>query len=440
MAEINAALNEVHCTPEEREDLQYQITQAAHNIESWKAHILRSINQDAARHDILDDMDPNSAFILLDWAMKFVPRKLRESQRDWFAKRGLSWHIAVVTRKDADGNVTTLTFVHIFKSCSQDSIAVVGIIYDILSQLSVIDPEIHTVYLRQDNAGCYHSTLTLLSLPVIEKLTGIKIRRIDFSDPQGGKGACDHKAAHIKTHMNKYLNSGKDIESPEQMMSAMESFEGIPGLKVVVCSLLPSAGCVAGKWDSVSLINNIEYADKTMKVWLAYNTGPGKVLPLSDFVLPLSVPTIIHKNETEGVVSFVKVKARIRKRKGQHDEENSSETDDETERGGDEQSSISSNLFPCPEQGCVKSYQRYSSLEKHLHCGSHHYALEHETLYDKAMKSYAARLEEGASKNPEPVQSADLPQFEANPELAKGWALKSSGKKKRFFQKNRKHF
>ncbi len=174
MAEINAALNEVHCTPEEREYLQYQITQAAHNIESWKAHILGSINQDAARHDILDDMDPNSAFILLDWAMKFVPRKFRESQRDWFAKRGLSWHIAVVTRKDADGNVTTLTitFVHIFKSCSQDSIAVVGIIYDILSQLSVIDPEIHTVYLRQDNAGCYHSTLTLLSLPVIEKLTG----------------------------------------------------------------------------------------------------------------------------------------------------------------------------------------------------------------------------------------------------------------------------
>ncbi len=115
--------------------------------------------------------------------------------------------------------------------------------------------------------------------------------------------------------MNKYLNSGKDIESPEQMMSAMESFEGIPGLKVVVCSLLPSAGCVAGKWDGVSLINNREYADKTMKVWLAYNTGPGKVLPLSDFVLPLSVPRIIHKNETEGVVSFVKVKARIRKRK-----------------------------------------------------------------------------------------------------------------------------
>ncbi len=133
------------------------------------------------------------------------------------------------------------------------------------------------------------------------------------------------------------------------------------------------------------------------------------------------------------MVSFVKVKARIRKRKGRL--RGKFMEVNETERGGDEQSSISSNLFPCPEQGCVKSYQRYSSLEKHLHCGSHHYALEHETLYDKAMKSYAARQEEGASKNPEPVQSADLPQFEANPELAKSWALKSSGKKKRFYRK-----
>ena len=35
------------------------------------------------------------------------------------------------------------------------------------------------------------------------------------------------------------------------------------------------------------------------------------------------------------------------------------------------------------------SFQKYSSLEKHLHCEKHNYAVGHETLYDKAMKLYA---------------------------------------------------
>jgi hypothetical protein len=64
-----------------------------------------------------------------------------------------------------------------------------------------------------------------------------------FSDPQGGK------AAHIKNHMNKYLNSENDIENPEQMKAAIKSFEGIPGVKVTVCGVKG----MAGEWDGVSL-------------------------------------------------------------------------------------------------------------------------------------------------------------------------------------------
>ncbi|CAB4024330.1 Hypothetical predicted protein [Paramuricea clavata] len=49
-----------------------------------------------------------------------------------------------------------------------------------------------------DNAGCYHSAHTILSCPAIAKSVGMKIVRIDFSDPQGGKGAADRLAATCK--------------------------------------------------------------------------------------------------------------------------------------------------------------------------------------------------------------------------------------------------
>jgi len=55
------------------------------------------------------------------------------------------------------------------------------------------------------------------------------------------------------------------------------------------------------------------------------------------------------------------------------------------------------NLFLCPEEGCIKSYQRHSSLQKHPEYGEHKRALEYETLLDRAVLGYASKLEEGAS-------------------------------------------
>ena len=31
--------------------------------------------------------------------------------------------------------------------------------------------------------------------------------------------------------------------------------------------------------------------------------------------------------------------------------------------------------FFCPEEGCVRSFQQYSSLEKHMDCGKHRYTV-----------------------------------------------------------------
>lgn len=49
LKEIRAAVKSVECSSEEREEMEYTLDQSAHNIEAWKAHLLRSINQDAAK-------------------------------------------------------------------------------------------------------------------------------------------------------------------------------------------------------------------------------------------------------------------------------------------------------------------------------------------------------------------------------------------------------
>ena len=96
-----------------------------------------------------------------------------------------------------------LTFVHIFQSSNQDSVTVLAIIDDVLKQLKTRMPDANRVHFRQDNAGCYHSASTLLAIQQVANKYELNVR-LDFSDPQGGKGSCDRKAATIKYHMRMY--------------------------------------------------------------------------------------------------------------------------------------------------------------------------------------------------------------------------------------------
>ena len=74
------------------------------------------------------------------------------------------------------------------------------------------------------------------------------------------------------------------------------------------------------------------------------------------------------------------------------------------------------------------SFVQYSSLEKHLDWGKQKYALEQETLYDKAMTMYATKLERGPSVLPEIVDDGASMSVEGDGSvLPIGWALKSAG-------------
>lgn len=227
--EIEKAVQEVECTTDTKEDLGFVTSQSKQYINSWKSHLLHSTNQDESRLDIIDELDETSALLVLDWAMKYLPRKFRESQSDWFGKRGLPWHITVAMRKGTGGKMEMMTFVHLFESCNQDSRVVLAILNDVFRQLKDAMLTLHSVYLRQDNAGCYHCALTLVTARQVAELNNLCLRRMDFSDPQGGKGSCDRKAATIKSHMAIHLNSGHDIETASQMQEAIESFGGVPG-------------------------------------------------------------------------------------------------------------------------------------------------------------------------------------------------------------------
>jgi len=193
----------------------------------------------------------------MDLDLKFLPRKFRGSQCGWFANRGFPWHITVVlTRPNESRPLEKLTFVHAFESCLQDSVAVAGVLRDVLVTLKEHRPELEKVYCKQDNAGCYHCGSTIVGSKSSSH-AGVKVERFDFSDPQGGKGEADRQAATIKGHISVYLNEGHDLNNAAHMKEAMESNGGIPGVIVKYVKLREaSSDKIMVKWDGISALNN----------------------------------------------------------------------------------------------------------------------------------------------------------------------------------------
>ena len=198
LREIKSVIGSVNCSAEERDEMEYEISQLIQSIEAWKAHLLCAINQDAARHEILENLDAQAVLVVIDWAMKFLPRKFRESQSDWFGKRGIPWHISVALRKNANDETELFTFVHAFESCNQDSFTVLAIIDDVFRQLKEIMPEVNSVYMRSDNAGCYHCAFTLLSVYHVTSEHAIKLKRLTFPIPKAEKDLVTVRPRQLK--------------------------------------------------------------------------------------------------------------------------------------------------------------------------------------------------------------------------------------------------
>ena len=265
-----------------------------------------------------------------------------------------------------------LTFGQIFKSCTQDSNAVLAVMANAIEQLKSIMPGMDTVFYQQDNAGCYHCGASIVCASIISCQQGVAIRRLDFSDAQGGKGACDCKAATIKVHMRAYLNSIHDIEGADQMYDAMTSSGGIPSLSVTLCDSVTAPQAGPYKIDGVSFLSNIAYTTEGIRVWRAYNIGPGKLIPGSE-VNTANLPALEVNKSHPSMFTVVIKRQTPSSTEGLQDD-----TTEEVE-------AKSTSIFACPEEGCAKTFLRHSWLLRHLDCGKHQLVLERETLFDKAV-------------------------------------------------------
>lgn len=99
-------------------------------------------NQDKAKHNIFKSLSSSKACIVLDLAMKMLP-KYREDTQDWFGKGDISCYIVVVLDKIAEV-LQNLTYLHVFDGqMRQDATVILNVVAIVQKQF----PELRNISL-----------------------------------------------------------------------------------------------------------------------------------------------------------------------------------------------------------------------------------------------------------------------------------------------------
>ncbi|XP_076090297.1 uncharacterized protein LOC143062512 [Mytilus galloprovincialis] len=396
-----------------KEATMYMVDESIIAIRRWKSHDIRSRNQEQARSDIVQQMTNEDALITCDWAMKFLPRKYREGQVDWFAKRGINWHIAVTLLKEGS-NFSSLTHVHIFESpVSQDVSITSQILIDVARDILHHKPGLKKINFFSDNAGCYKSSSTILMLH--NELSN-NIASYNFCEAQNGKGPCDRRASHIKSIIRRYINQGNDVTSALHMKQAVDK-EQKPELKVKVASAVLVVDAKSSKCSIplISKLYNFEYSSIGLRMWKAYAVGEGKMMKWGTIGCPsqtVEIKTVLEWGQTQT--------------RAFETETESTQDDHEVHV---EMTPKRQTVFDCPVENCTKQFSNQRAVDDHILLGDCSFdGSERLNVTERAKYIYASKIMQMYPSNKDKLPSVPSNDFNTNHSsyLPMGWALKET--------------
>ena len=132
--------------------------------------------------------------IVIDWKMKFLAERCRESSMHHFAKRGLPWHEAVLwwyawdeESKDVVKYMVALDQI-LGTGNKQDGATVLCSMEALMRKINVELPHLTKGILKSDNAGCYHHKTLVLGIPLLNMHSKkFKVTTYIHSETQDGK-------------------------------------------------------------------------------------------------------------------------------------------------------------------------------------------------------------------------------------------------------------
>jgi len=96
---------------------------------------------------------------------------------------------------------------------------------------------------------------------------------------------CDRILCPMKAAIRRYCNEGHDVVSAEDMYTALKE-RRVKGTTATVCAIQEQCATLEiSKILIYSNLHNFKFTHEELRVWKAFNIGPGKFIPWNDFVI-----------------------------------------------------------------------------------------------------------------------------------------------------------
>lgn len=281
---IGKQIGEWDISDESRIVLKHDYDVASNAIYEQMAHVIRGVHQDQAKKNIVETLDEESGFLIFDYAMKWLPSYYRESQSDFFGKKGVSWEVFTLIG-NRNGNRIKATYVVFISNCDQNAATSAGIYCQVLREIKKDFPFIKKIYDKSDNAACFRNWKMLRERKKIMEEVGIQILETINNEAQRGKDWADSDIAVIKSQLRSYLNSGHDIETAAEMKKGCDA----GSIKYIKSAVMQGhlnrkidSKAKPPKGPSILSLHSFRYEEQGIRVWHFHRIGDGILIPYKD--------------------------------------------------------------------------------------------------------------------------------------------------------------
>ena len=138
------------------------------------------------------------AFWLKDFIQKVLPIKLKEGQKEYFGKKGMSLHIDVFFAKQ-NGNIRKRVYYSSVYHCDQRIADTSSLASTVLDKIKEDHPNNRDIYAKSDNVSSCHGNFVLEALHKLCLSKHIHLKQYDYNKPAHGNNQCDRESTGAKS-------------------------------------------------------------------------------------------------------------------------------------------------------------------------------------------------------------------------------------------------
>lgn len=196
--DINALVNDSSLPESRKVHYAKQLDSIKAKAQTYIAHLVRGKYQKLQFVKAINDCSPGHAIAVCDYMMKLLLQKFRESQKDWYAKKGVSVHGCMFFFRSGASSDIKIEIHDLFLSgdCTQNWYFSASALEATFKNFAALHPNISKVSLWSDNGPHYHNTSFILWLTRLHEICPMRLEKYSFFEAHKGKTALD---AHFAT-------------------------------------------------------------------------------------------------------------------------------------------------------------------------------------------------------------------------------------------------